>query len=236
MRCDRTFEPDEFLTCDCQHPCAHDADMVFFSEGLLAGTPVATPDGWVAVDHLDPGDQVLTFDNGPMRIAERHEALPAEPDVWPVVHWPRAIPPGVLGNRATLRLLPGQLVLLESDTAEAMFGDPFALIPARALDGWRGIAPERPMPDERTICLLFDTEQIVYASSATLLHCPGALGEDLAVLHHLSRAAQAAYAPLSLTAARQLVACLMAEDIGAALSQAAPRGGQAAFAGAEKRP
>lgn len=209
----------------------------FFSDGILRGTPVATAEGWRPVETVSPGDLLLTFDDGLRPVAEvMHTATRPDPADWPPVHWPLALPQGVLGNSTPLRLLPDQLLLLESDRAEEMFGDPFALLPARALEGWRGIAGERPVAGDAAVILLFAAEQVIYAQSSLLLHCPGQADGDLTAAADLLRAAEARYAPLSLTAARQLAVALMAEDVGAALSQAAREDGQAAFAPASNRP
>ena len=198
----------------------------FFSEGILSGTLIAAEAGWCAVETLCPGDLVLTFDGGPVPIVEIHHAQASVPQGdWPMMHWPMQVPKGVLGNRSALRVLPGQLVMLESDLAETMFGDPFALVPARALEPWRGIAPCPPRTTEAAFGLVFETEQLVYANSGVLLHCPGVAGGNF-----MQPGVDAGrYAPLSLASARELVAAIMAEDVGAALNWAAPKGNQAAL-------
>lgn len=198
----------------------------FFSEGILAGSEVATAEGWRAVEDLSPGDLVLTFDNGPQMLREVHHvamALPA--GEWPMAHWPLQVPHGALSNRAPLRVLPGQLLLIESDCAEAMFGDPFALVPARALEPWRGIMPCPPHLTETAFVLVFASEQIVYVNEGALMHCPADSQSDILT----DRALASPYVPLSLASARELVAAMMAEEVGAALSLAAPKGSQAAL-------
>ena len=69
-------------------------------------------------------------------------------------------------------LLPGQTVMIESDVAEEVYGDAFALIPATALDGYRGI--ERVIPEARfeVITLHFAQDEIVFANIGALFHCP----------------------------------------------------------------
>ncbi|MDT8856591.1 Hint domain-containing protein [Paracoccaceae bacterium Fryx2] len=174
--------------------------------GIVAGTPVATPQGWCAVERLAPGDSVLTFEAGPQPLGRVARAAAARL---------LRVPQGALDNRAALVLTAGQGVLIESDSAEALYGDPFALIPALALDGFRGIAPA-PRRMARAVILGFDLPQIVYASRAVLLACPGACaGTGLDALRQ--RAARAETPLLPLDQARALVACLIAEDVGAAL-------------------
>ncbi|MDO9524503.1 MAG: Hint domain-containing protein [Gemmobacter sp.] len=210
------------------HPhTAVETDGLFFSEGILAGTLVATQIGWRRAETLSPGDMIQTFDCGLCRLSEVHHAAASiAPTQWPSAHWPLAVPAGVIGNASDMRILPGQLVLLDSDIADDMLGDPFALIPARALDGWRGIAPHPPGAAEQAVVLLFDEDQIVYAASSVLLFCPGLSGQSIstdasgltALQHPKGDGQQANYVPLSLTDARDLVACMMAQDLGAALA------------------
>lgn len=212
-----------------QRPHAIDmiADNPFVTEGLLAGTPLATPDGWRLVEQIGPGDLVLTFDGGPRRVQAVQSALvEAGLGGWTPVHWPLVVPARVLGNRDRFRLLPDQAVLLDCDLAEDMFGDPFALIPAAALQGWRGIAPEPPGVREQVLTPVMAEDEVVYAAGGALIWCPGDQPAGLPMGLH-PRGDRAGYAPLSLASARELVACLIAQDVGAALSGAAPGGNQA---------
>jgi len=199
----------------------------FFTEGLLRGTRIATEAGWTAVEEVGPGIRVLTFDAGPCALREMHRVTPdLSPGNWPQAHWPVRLPVGALGNRQGLDLLPGQSVLIESDCAEAMFGDPFALVPARALDGWRGIEAVRPERGAEVLVPVFDEDQVIYAEGGTLLFCPGLRGQQIA---QDDGSAATGYAPLSLRAARDLIARIMAADTGAAPDGAAPFGYHAAL-------
>jgi hypothetical protein len=83
------------------------------------------------------------------------------------------IPGGVLANCSDLCLLPGQLVLVESDIAEAVLGQPAVLVQAAALDGFRGI---RMRPTDRpveTVSLIFDAEEMVYLNSGCVIRSAG---------------------------------------------------------------
>lgn len=186
---------------------------ILVAEGIVATTPIATPDGWCCAGDLSVGMQVVTFDGGIQRLIHALK-LPLEsapPDFWPL-----RVPCGALDNRAEVMLLPDQKLLIEADCAEDLFGDPFALIPARALEGWRGIERFRPPPHLVTVQLQFARHQLVYASRGLLLSCPGdALSEDMAAPQDFSAC--------SLTQARHLVLCLMAEEAGAALRKAEQR-------------
>jgi hypothetical protein len=150
--------------------------------GIVAGTKVATAIGWRPVQAIIAGDQVLTFDGGLQTVIEvRRLTLCAEPTIMPMASWPLHVPAGALGNRAAMQILPGQDVLIESDIAEELYGDPFALIPAAALDGYNGISRAAPHARIEVITLHFAQDQIVYANIGALFMCPraGDLMHDL---------------------------------------------------------
>jgi hypothetical protein len=143
------------------------------AEGLLAGTLIATEMGWQDVRDLQPGDRIVTFDNGmqPLR-ALRESVLMTGGEQTPRLTWPLHVPSGALGNRSDLTLLPEQAVLIETDVAEDLFGDPFTLVVAGGLEGYKGISRAAPAREMRVYTLEFAGEEIVYANGTTLLHCP----------------------------------------------------------------
>lgn len=143
------------------------------TEGLVAGTLVATEMGWQRAEDLRPGDRVVTFDNGlqPLRTVGRGRLVSRGREL-PRSAQPLAVPARALGNRRAMVLLPGQAVLIESDAAEARYGDPFTLIAAAALDGHRGIARQAPGAETEVVWLEFDSDEIVYAEGMVLAHCP----------------------------------------------------------------
>lgn len=98
---------------------------------------------------------------------------------------------------------------MESDHAEALFGDPFALVPAAALIGLRGITAV-DMPGDSGLCPRFDQGQIIYAHGATLLFCPATSHAD------------AVQAPLAIREARKLVERLIEDEEDAVADGAAP--------------
>ncbi len=180
------------------------------AEGILAATRIATPQGWVPAGDLVPGARVMTFDAGPQPVLRAQRLALSE---GPAALWPVLVPPWALDNRDELTLLPEQKLLIEADLAEVLFGDPFALLPAQALQGWRGITRCRPAAGSGVMQLQFASPQIVYASRAVLLSCPGDTME--ATDWHAP-----VHTPYTLAQARHLVACLMAEEAGAALRAA----------------
>ncbi len=138
-------------------------------DGLLPGTLVATGAGWRRVETLRPGDMVLTFDNGMQPVARLHQL--SVPRVSLPVHkrYTMVVPPGVLGNRDSLQLLPLQEIIIESDFAEMRYGDPFVLVQALMLDGFDGIH-RAPIEGDLQICLpTFDREQLIHSCGTALV-------------------------------------------------------------------
>lgn len=157
---------------------AYDGGATGVMSGIVVGTRVATSMGWRDVGGLQLGDMVLTFDGGLQPVTGiTRTALWSGNGACPEAFWPLVVPAGALENGKTMRILPRQGVMLESDIAEQALGDPFALIQARALEGVRGI--ERVFPNDpiEVVTLRFDVDQVVYAEQGTLLFC--AAGKDL---------------------------------------------------------
>lgn len=174
------------------------------SEGLYALTPVATPDGWTRAAALRAGSWVVTFDSGPRQIVSvASQRLDSRA---PQGAWPLLVPPSVLGNDDPMMVLPEQGVMIDSDVAEELFGEPFVTVPASALDGWRGIKRVAP-PAETVVQIVFDTPALIYASRDMILACPG-----LPMLSMTSTCYGTSVPPLGPAAARHLVACLKAAD------------------------
>lgn len=185
-------------------------------EGFLGGTRIATPDGWRPAEELRAGDPVLTVDGPPqpLRLARHSRIRPAH---WPAALAPLLVPPGALENREALVLLSGQHVLLESDWAEAQCGEPFALLPAAALDGFRGIGRHAPPVEAVAVSLGFARDELVYAAGTTLVRCGGVEPAADPLQAMLTRAHRGYPPALSLEQALHLLACLVAEEAGLAL-------------------
>lgn len=146
---------------------------VMKTRGLLAGTRVATVMGWRAAEALAPGDMVLTFDNGLRELVDvRRDTFWVADMMAPAAYAAVFVPAGAMGNSADLELLPDQGVLIESDAACDVHGDPFAVVPAKALDGFRGIRRMAPRTQVEVITLVFADEQVIYAEGGALIHCP----------------------------------------------------------------
>lgn len=142
------------------------------AEGLIAGTLVATETGWKAVETLQVGDRIVTFDSGMRPVkAVRRAVLHTAAGAAPRTVWPMAIPAGALGNRTAMTLLPGQSVLIESDAAEMLYGDPFSMVQAGMLEGHNGIARVQPEAETPIVMLEFDEDEVIYVNGMLLVHC-----------------------------------------------------------------
>ncbi len=188
---------------------AYDGGLATLSHGLMAGTRVASNLGWRAIDALAVGDKVLTFDHGMQVITEirrAHMWLDAPETV--EMLWPVVIPVDALGNREELTLLPDQGVMVESDAAQDMHGDPFAVITAQSLVGLRGIRQRQPMQRIELIAVYFAGDEVIYAEGGALIHCPS----DTSTLDKFLEAGPQTYAVLSGAAAEELADAMYLED------------------------
>lgn len=146
-------------------------DFGTLSEGLLAGSLVATETGWRTVETLAPGDGVLTFDNGIRKLVDCVVAPVDHSGQCSGAAWGLTVPKDTLGNRAAMTLLPSQLVLMDCDYATRHYGDPFILVPAGLLEGYRGIERTCLAQGLQTHMLAFDDAEIVHANGSALLAC-----------------------------------------------------------------
>jgi hypothetical protein len=141
--------------------------------GLLAGTHVASNLGWRPVEGLCPGDKVLTFDHGMQTIVEVvRETVHLDDGAIDPTRCPMHVPRDALNNRVPMWLLPDQGVLLESDLVEDHQGDPFAVVPASALDGYRGICRLHPDNNLQLVTPRFEQDEVIYLEGGLLGFCP----------------------------------------------------------------
>ena len=190
--------------------------------GLLSGTRVATGHGWRPVRALCAGDLVVTFDAGvqPLTGVMRHRLWTGE-SACPPRFWPLELSRGVLGNRAPLRIMPHQAVMVESDLAETLWGDPFALLPGAALDAMPGVDRVPPEPGAEVVLLQFETEQVVFAEHGLMVLCPSS--RDL--LEYGLGPEQVSYEVLPIVEARGLVlAMARIGALGHPVSESSERG------------
>ena len=178
--------------------------------GLVASTMVATSRGWQFAGDIKPGDRVLTFDAGLQKVTQVIRELPwSEDSECPQSLWPLEVPAGAFGNTRPFHLLGNQNIMVESDAAEDMFGDPFSVIPASALQGLRGIERVPPRDGMEIIHVYFAEEQVVFGEHGALYLCPSSRDMmDMALEH----ANDPLYSILPLAEAR-VVASSLREDM-----------------------
>lgn len=155
---------------------------------------MATAAGWRLAGALAVGEQVVTLGGlAALRAVFRVRLVAGMERGF----WPLSLPAGALGNAVPLVLPPDQRVVVGADGG-------MMLLPARALEHWRGVA--RVAPDGRAVVrLCFDRPQVVVG--AGLLFACGGTGASL-------------LAP-GLPEAREMVATRIAFDAGRGLRQAA---------------
>jgi hypothetical protein len=170
--------------------------------GLLSGTRVATGHGWRPVQALCAGDRVVTFDAGvqPLCGVTRLPVWTGE-GACPSRFWPLDVGRGVLGNRAPVRVMPHQVLMLESDLAETLWGDPFALLPGVALEALPGVTRVPPTQGAEVVVLHFESEQVIFAENGLMALCPASCN----LLDYAQERAGPRYHVLPLAEARGLV-------------------------------
>ncbi len=128
-----------------------------FDTGICAGTTILTLDGEMPVEHLTPGDRIITRDSG-MAVLRDIKATTAKMQ-------PIRIKAGSLGHTRPDRDMlaaPGARIHIRDWRAEALFGKPAALVPAHQLVDGEYLAPLSPS-EVTTYQLIFDREHILYA-------------------------------------------------------------------------
>ncbi len=179
--------------------------------GITSGTRIATADGWRAVDMLGIGDRVLTFDSGPQDIVAITRATQfVDEDTTPAFANPIHVPAGVIGNREPMVLLPEQNVMIESDEAEARTGDPFALIPAKALVGYREVERFRALRPFEVFKLHFESDEMIYVEGGALVLTQAVVPGQVAAIDDIG--GPAPYVAFRGREAAELVAALAEED------------------------
>ncbi|WP_368188101.1 Hint domain-containing protein [Aestuariibius sp. HNIBRBA575] len=134
--------------------------------GLMSGAMVETDCGWKAIEQVQVGDVLCTFDGGLRAVRDIiRDDVPAAQHVH--------IPGGVLGSDADLTVLPDQYILLTGSLAETRFKLPAVLMEARKLVGEFGIELSRSDATAHATTLVFDEEEVIWANTGLLLHCPG---------------------------------------------------------------
>ncbi len=135
--------------------------------GIVAGTLVETETGWMPVETLRIGTRVHTLDGGLTRIlALDRRTLPPEAET-SLIH----VPGGLHDCCSDLMLVPGQHLLIDTLGCDA-HAAPYLLVPALALTSDPLVRREFPDLQVEVITPLFAEEEVIFANSGVLLHCP----------------------------------------------------------------
>ena len=157
-----------------------DVDVSANTVCFVAGTLIDRPSGPVAIETLQPGDAVLTFDNGPQIIrwinarTLSKAQLDAAPNLRPIIIHAGAL--GVGFPKTDLRVSRQHRVMARSRIAERMFGCHEILVPAVKLLNIPGVCVDINADSVTYVHFLCQRHEVVLANglpSETLL-----LGEE----------------------------------------------------------
>jgi hypothetical protein len=134
------------------------------------GTLIETARGQVAIEALQIGDLVATFDDGMQAIRWIGTTVISARDLRDQARlWPILISKGALGDGMPVRdmlVSPMHRVLRGGPRAALLFGEGEVLVPAAHLVGQAGISCPAPVGDVRYIHIAFDAHQIVCSDGA----------------------------------------------------------------------
>ncbi len=144
--------------------------------GLMDGTLVETDRGWRPIESLRPGAGIMSYDGGLCKLQEIRPVTIAAAACAErgMLH----VPAGVLDNCSELNLHDNQWIMIDHPAVYAYLDISTVLIPARALEGFRGIARNHECRRRRVFVLTFADEEIIYGNSGVLFHCPGSEGRE----------------------------------------------------------
>ncbi len=126
---------------------------------FVSGARIATERGLVAVQSLEPGDRVLTLDNGYQTLRWRGQRSLASQGAFAAV----SIPAGTFGSHGALRVSPQHRLLIRGWQAELYCGEPEVLVKASHLVR-AGLLRQDHSGAPVTYChLLFDQHEIINA-------------------------------------------------------------------------
>ncbi len=163
---DFTKAATEFVLVQPRLPAVTPSHVV---TGIVAGTLVEATNGWRAIETLRIGDAIQTLDGGLARILglDRRSLTPSAETA--LIH----VPGGCHDACSDILLVPGQHLLMDTLGDTACDGAPFVLLPAIALTSDAFARRHFPQVPVEVITPLFADEEVIYANSGVLLHCPG---------------------------------------------------------------
>lgn len=162
--------------------------------GIVAGTLVETETGWLPVENLQIGTRVHTLDGGLTRVLALDRRSLAPQAETSLIH----VPGGHFDACCDLMLVPGQHVLLDTLGDSTHGHAPYLLVPALALTTDPLIRRDFPDLNVQVITPLFAEEEVVFANSGVLLHCPSVIDgagryPDDSFFHRLDAASARAF-------------------------------------------
>ncbi|MHC0052206.1 Hint domain-containing protein [Actibacterium sp. D379-3] len=129
---------------------------------FVAGTLILTDRGKIPVEDLEPGDMVMTLDDGPQPLRwTGRRAVAAKGRMAPI-----RILANTFGNHDTLLVSPQHRVLLRDGLAELLFGAGEVLVAAKDLVNDRSVRVQEGGSVDY-VHLLFDRHQIIWSAGLT---------------------------------------------------------------------
>ena len=129
---------------------------------FVGGTMILTPDGEIAVETLQPGDLVITHDDGPQPVRWiGSRSVPAQGSFAPV-----RIEANTFGDHRTLLVSPQHRVLIRDSLAELLFGESEVLVAAKDLVNDKTVRIQDG-GEVTYVHLLFDRHQVIFSEGLT---------------------------------------------------------------------
>ena len=181
------------------------------AEGGISGqTLLATPFALCPAHRLQIGDYLQTVSGGPVAVVS---IRPAPQQQW--MH----IPPMALFNRHAVVVGQGQRLLIRSGFLRKAVGSAAVVVPAAALHHWRGVAP--CVAPAQALRLTAARPALIVGSTGGVLAINGPANTYFAQAN-ITAIDLPPVPSLSLASARQLIACMIAQEAGAMLREVGP--------------